>query len=170
MEYKRHLPERKKNRLENFDYSSCGVYFITICTANRRNYFWESGTTVVGATIGRPPNYGLSTNGHIVAEAINEITSKYPTISIENYVIMPNHVHILLRICADESGRPMVAPTVSRVVQQFKGLVSKRIGTAIWQKSFHDHLIRNLKDFADHMRYIDENPVRWKYDELYREE
>ena len=159
-------PRRKKNRLENYDYSSCGAYFITVCTLERRNYFWKN----VGAIIDRPQDVELSLYGEIVNEAISNISSVYPTLSVEDYVIMPNHIHILLRICADECGRPVVAPTMSRVVKQLKGYVSKQVGTTIWQKSFHDHIIRNRKDYEEHLQYICENPIGWCYDELYVEE
>ena len=64
----------------------------------------------------------------------------------------------------------MVAPTVSRVVQQLKGYVSKQIGKSIWQKSFYDHIIRDREDYEKHVRYICENPLRWRDDELYSEE
>ena len=67
---------------------------------------------------------------------------------------------------ADESGRPLVAPTISRVVNQLKG----RAGAAIWQKSFHDHIIRSREDYEEHQKYICENALRWYYDELYTEE
>ena len=56
-----------------------------------------------------------------------------------------------------------------RVVKQLKGIVSKQIGTSIWQKSFHDHIIRNRVDYEEHLRYRYENPMRWCYDELYTE-
>jgi len=64
----------------------------------------------------------------------------------------------------------MVAPTMSRVVQQMKGFVTKRIGCSIWQKLFYDHIIRNQKDYEEHANYIHKNPVRWYHDELYTEE
>ena len=64
----------------------------------------------------------------------------------------------------------MVAPTVSRVVQQLKGYVSKQIGKSICQKSFYDHVIRDREDYEKHVRYIYENPLRWRNDELYSEE
>ena len=160
------LPIRKKNRLENYDYSTCGAYFLTICTSARRNYFWNK----VGATIGRPQDVELSTYGKIVDEVINNIPTVYPAIMIERYVIMPDHIHLLLRICVDEDGRPMVAPTMSRVVQQLKGTVTKRIGVSIWQKLFFDHIIRNQKDYEEHINYIYENPMRWRFDRLSDEE
>ena len=173
MENEKDLPTRKRNRLENYDYSSCGAYFITVCTLERQNYFWKSIHTArenenitVGATIGRPPNIELSPYGKIVYDAIHNISFIYPALSVESYVIMPDHIHLLLRIRADECGRPMVAPTVARVVKQLKGYVSKRVNTTIWQKSFYDHIIRNREDYEEHIRYIYENPIHWYYDEL----
>ena len=64
-------------------------------------------------------------------------------------MIMPDHIHLLLIIRSDEYGRPMVAPTISRVVQQLKGYVTKRIGHSIWQKLFFDHVIRNSRDYEN---------------------
>jgi len=158
--------QRKKNRLENYDYSSCGIYFITVCTLERRNYFWEN----VGAIIDRPQNIILSPYGKMVNDAIQNISSVYPVLSLESYVIMPNHIHLLLRVCTDKYGRPLVAPTISRVIKQLKGIVSKQIGTGIWQKSFYDHVIRNREDYEEHLRYIYKNPMRWRNDELYADE
>ena len=160
------FPMRKKNRLENYDYSSCGAYFLTICTKERRNCFWKN----VGATIGRPQDVELSLYGKIVEDAINNIALVYPSISVDQYVIMPDHIHLLLMICADEYGRPMVAPTMSRVVQQMKGYISKRIGASIWQKLFYDHVIRNQQDYEEHIKYIYENPIYWRLDRLNEEE
>ena len=71
---------------------------------------------------------------------------------------MPDHIHILLQIKEKENGRPMVAPTVSRVVQQMKGHVTKQIGKSIWQKLFFDHIIRDSQDYEKHLKYICENP------------
>ena len=166
MNDKNALPQRKRNRLKNYDYSSCGAYFITICTLDRRNYFWKN----VGATSGRPQDIELSSYGKMADEAIQNIPSSYPALSLESYVIMPNHIHLLVGVCTDEYGRPMVAPTMSRVVNQLKGIISKRVGFGIWQKSFYDHIIRNREDYEEHLRYIFENPLRWYYDELYTDQ
>ncbi len=157
------MPKRKDIRLKNYDYSSSGGYFLTICTSERRNYFWAN----VGATIGRPQDVALSSYGTIVDEAINNISSIYSAIDIDCYVIMPDHIHLLLFIRTDEYGRPMVAPTMSRVVQQLKGYITKRIGCSIWQKLFVDHVIRNREDYEEHVKYIYENPIRWQHDHLY---
>ena len=92
MKMENEMPKRKKNRLENYDYISCGAYFITVCTLERRNYFWKN----VGAIIDRPQDVELSPYGEIVNEAISNISSVYPALSVEGYAIMPNHIHILL--------------------------------------------------------------------------
>ena len=166
MDNKKELPKRKDIRLKNYDYSSSGAYFLTICTSERRNYFWKN----VGATIGRPQDVVLSHYGNIVDEAINNIPSIYPALDVDHYVIMPDHIHLLLIIRADEYGRPMVAPTMSRVVQQLKGYITKRIGSSIWQKLFVDHVIRNRQDYDEHVKYIYENPMKWSLQHLKTEE
>ena len=160
-------PTRKQNRLNYYDYSSCGAYFLTVCTSKRMNYFWADSPTEVGASIARPldlQNIKLSKYGRIADEAVKNISETYKALSVDHYVIMPDHIHLLLSIRADEYGRPMVAPTVSRVVQQMKGYVTKRIGTSIWQKSFYDHVIRNKEDYEEHIKYIYENPFGEKPD------
>ena len=156
---------RKKNRLENYDYSTIGAYFVTVCTKQRKNHFWQS----VGVTIGRPQDVRLSEYGKVVDSAIKNIPMVYPAVSVDSYVIMPDHIHMLLIISGDEQGRPMVAPTVSRIVQQMKGYVTKRIGESIWQKLFYDHVIRNTKDYEEHLKYIYDNPEKTQFNKLYIE-
>lgn len=88
-------------------------------------------------------------------------------ISVDAFVIMPNHIHLLLQINTDEDGRPMAAPTVSMVVNQMKGAVTKQIGHSVWQKGFYDHIIRGEKDYLDVQKYIEDNPYKWEEDEMY---
>ena len=157
-------PRRKPNRLKTFDYSSPGAYFITICTEDRRNLFWKN----VGASIARPQAVALSEIGSVVDTAIKNIPCIYPAISVDHYVIMPNHVHLLLQICTDDCGQRIPAPTVSKIVQQMKGYVSKQIGHSIWQKLFHDHVIRDRADYEKIWDYIEHNPIRWLDDCFYQ--
>ena len=107
----------------NYDYSAGGAYFLTVCAKERRNYFWDR----VGATIGRPQDVPLTSYGKALDQAIHNITVTYPSVSVEEYVIMPDHFHLLLIVYTDMNGRPMVAPTMSRLVQQLKGVVTKEI-------------------------------------------
>jgi len=156
-------PTRKAIRLTEYDYSAPGTYFITICTKDRRCLFWAD----VGTGIARPPK--LSHYGNIVDEAVRNISAHYAGIAVDNYVIMPNHIHLLLRICCDGNGRAMPVPTVSTVIQQTKGYVTKQIGRSIWQARFYDHIVRNQADYDDIYRYIEENPLKWELDELYQQ-
>ena len=157
------LPNRTPNRLPDFDYSTPGAYFITICTQNRKCILWRD----VGASIARPKTALLSKYGAIIDASIRAIPLHYPAVSVDHYVIMPNHIHLLLQINTDANGRPMVAPTISTVIQQLKGVVTKKIGKPIWQKLYHDHVIRGEADYLKIWEYIDNNPTKWEEDCFY---
>ena len=158
------LAQRKKIRLAEYDYSKPGAYFITICTDKHKCLFWKKNHNLL---LVPEHKKRLSKYGEIVDKAINDIPSYYPFVSVDKYVVMPNHVHMLLRINTDESGRPMVAPTISTVVQQTKGVVSKKIGYSVWQKLYYDHVIRNNNDYEEIWNYIDQNPQNWEKDKFY---
>lgn len=151
------LPKRKHPRLKEYDYSQPNAYFITICTQNKQNLFW----THVGAIIDRPENVPLNNCGRIVEQSIRDISKHYPVISVDRHVIMPNHIHILLQINADKDGRSMIAPTLSTVVRQMKGAVTKKLGHPVWQKGFYDHVIRGENDYRECWQYIEDNPKKW---------
>lgn len=167
--------KRKPNRINGYDYSADGAYFLTICAKDRKEYFSviaKLADHAVGETIGLPPcdlaetcnnAVKLTDYGRIVDDAIKKIPQIYPSLSVDCYVIMPDHIHLILRIVKDEDGRPMVSPTVSRVVSQLKCYVTKHIGFSVWQRSFYDHVIRNKQDYDECVRYIYENPIKWVY-------
>lgn len=156
------LPKRKKNRLSNYEYSTPNAYFITVCTNNRKNLFWQN----VGALTERQDSVPLTTIGIAVRKSIEDIPTHYPMISVDNYVIMPNHIHLLLQIHEDCSRRSMSAPTISTVVRMMKWAASKAAGFSLWQKGFYDHVIRSEKDYFDIWNYITGNPGRWTEDRL----
>ena len=176
-ELENEMPTRKKNRLEEYDYSAPAAYFVTICTDKRKKIFWNGELDAqkfswvsVGANCVRPRNLPLSDIGSIIMDELEQWNETYDSVSLYRYVIMPNHLHLLVVISPSEYGRPQVAPTLDRMVKQFKGAVTKRVGKPIWQKSFYDHVIRNREDYEEHMRYIYENPIHWAHDEMYSEE
>ena len=157
------LPKRKPNRLTEYDYSTPNAYFITVCTQNRKNLFW----TDVEAVIDRPENIPLTNLGMMVKQVIYDITRYYPAITVDHAVIMPNHIHLLLQINTDVDGRPLAAPTISTVINQTKGIISKKAGFSVWQKGFYDHVIRGEQDYSDIWNYIEGNPGKWTEDKLY---
>lgn len=178
MQIKENLPKRKPNRLEHHDYSSAGAYFITVCTKDRKPLFWQDNHQVIFVgedTILPQKQIILSPYGKIVENAIESISVHYPGVEILNYVIMPNHLHMILflpEFCTN--GRIISSPTtnaksVSTIIGQMKRIVSKNIGVPIWQRSFHDHIIRNEKDYCNIAEYIYNNPIYWKNDCFYNE-
>ncbi|HPE94549.1 MAG TPA: transposase [Bacillota bacterium] len=158
------LPKRKKIRLEGYDYSSAGVYFVTICVVNRNALLWNN----VGANCVRPNELPpLSDIGKIVDNEIQKLNTIYENVVVDKYCIMPDHIHAIIMILSDESGRTKFAPTLSRIIKQFKGSITKQIGFSIWQKSFHDRIIRNEKGYHEVWQYIDENPLKCQEDGFY---
>ena len=167
------LKQRKDIRMKNYDYSSPGAYFITICAENRKNYFWNGNLDIntfswqfVGANCVRPQNLPLSDIGKTVLEELESWDKTYAAVSLYSYVLMPDHLHILAIIFTDEYGRPQVAPTIDRMVKQFKGSITKKVGIRIWQKGFMEHVIRDKNDFKTRLDYIYKNPIRWYHDKL----
>lgn len=153
---------RKKNRLKGYDYSSNASYFLTVCSDKRKEIFSQIvfDNTVV-ANIVR-----LSKIGQKIENCILKIEEIYPCVFVDNYIIMPNHIHLILTI--DTNRRPMVAPTVATVIKQFKGAASKEAGTSIWQKGYYDHIIRNENDFNETMKYITFNAQKWDEDKYFK--
>ena len=171
MDREKDLPKRKSTRLTNFDYSSVGAYFVTICTENRRQIL---SYLVGGDVLDAPHDVELLPHGKIAEKYLNQFNNFYNHIKIDRYVIMPNHIHLILFVMNGGASRTS-PPTkqhsvVSQFVSTFKRFCNKEYGENIWQRNFNDHIIRNREDYEEHLRYIHENPMRWYYDELYAEE
>jgi REP element-mobilizing transposase RayT len=160
------LPIRKNIRLQEYDYSQAGYYFITICVKDKHETL---GEIVVGANCVRPT---LTETGKIVENEICTLSSVYENVFIDNYVIMPNHIHMII-VMADNGrtqtndGRTQFAPTISRIIKQLKGSITKQLGFSLWQRSFHDRIIRDEGEYRRIWQYIDENPARWDEDEYF---
>ncbi|MBR6519220.1 MAG: transposase [Oscillospiraceae bacterium] len=105
--------------------------------------------------------------GKIIDKYINNINSKYPHITVDKYVIMPNHIHLMIRI--DGMMWASSPTTISDIVRSIKILTTKEIGKSIFQRSFHDHIIRDDADYLKIWNYIETNPDRWREDCFYVE-
>ena len=143
----------KRRRLENYNYSDNGLYFVTICCQKKENYFWETDKSKNGVT-------ELTYAGKITKEAIERISEKYKNARVDNYVVMPNHVHLIIELSDS-------AVNLSTIINQAKGFVSKQLGYSPWQRSFHDHIIRGEKDYEIIWNYIESNPSKWDEDKYY---
>ena len=155
------LPKRKPTRLKDYDYSTPGTYFITICTKNKQKILCN----IVGAGLCALPSINLTPTGQMVADAIDYINNNYNGVSIDKYIIMPNHVHLIVEIHAGGDGTPPLR--IYYIIGRFKSFTTHKYGKILWQRSFYDHIIRNEKDYLRVLEYIDNNPAKWKEDSLY---
>ena len=160
------FPKRKINRLKSWNYSNNGGYFITICTDNRKHILSK---ICVGDGFPVPQ---LTKTGQIVDDYIKNINLKYSCVTVSEYVIMPNHIHLLLLIDNNGTGNP--SPTVGNVIGWFKYNTTKSVneeyksvGNRLWQRSYYDHIIRDEKDYMEKLNYILSNPLKWADDEYY---
>ncbi len=172
------LPKRKPLRLSGYNYSQNGVYHITICVKDMKCIL--STITPVGVGVPDDPQIGvpddpqigvpddpqisLTDYGRIVANRINEMNRIYKNITVIKYIIMPNHLHILLRIENEGGTSRTPSPTstlISRYVSTIKRMTNKEIGEKIWQRGYYDHIIRDENDYLYHIQYIEENPKKW---------
>lgn len=160
-------PVRRHPRLKCYDYGRNGTYFVTICALEGRSLFATVGRDDLGA-----PHVHLSDYGAIVENYILSIPRAYFTVGLEKYVVMPNHVHLLLDFHAPGDGAPGSSrPTqlLPRVVAALKRFSNRDAGRPLWQDGYHEHIIRDENDFLTHWAYIDANPARWAEDEYYFE-
>jgi len=168
---------RRSVRLPDFDYSSPGAYFVTICTKDWENLFGEIND---GEMI-------LSRFGETARKCWQEILAHYPFIELDEYVIMPNHIHGILFIrdkinvgANNHSPIPIIrspgwkgsngtSETIGAVIRGFKIGVTKwsRSNTeiyAIWQRNYFESVIRNESELNAIRKYIYENPLKWDLD------
>ena len=150
-------PRRKKIRLSEFDYSSNGAYFLTVCTHGKAELFGE-------------PEVQTPTR-EMICRVFEESLLKYPKMTSPKYVVMPNHVHALVVIDNPDSSK---GETIAEMMRSFKSKstveyirlvkcgMAQPFDGKLWQRSYYDHVIRNRQDFEEIWNYIEGNPIRWK--------
>ena len=162
------LPKRKPLRLQQYDYSTPGAYFVTICTQDRRCILSEIRR---GDPCGRP-SLTLSPYGEIVAACIKHAAELYD-VQISPFVIMPNHIHFICTMTPPRA-TARVAPTLGRIVGALKSLSANQcrdmvLKGKLWQRSYHEHVIRGEADYREIWEYIDANPAKWAEDRYFTE-
>ncbi len=159
---KNNLPKRKPTRLKGYDYSTPGAYFITICTHNRQCIL----SNIVGEGFHALPQNILTPIGIEIEKSIQFINDNYIGVMINKFVIMPNHIHLIVNL--DNSGG-YGNPPLQNVIGQLKSYTTNKFGDSIWQRSYHDHIIRGEKDYQKIWEYIDTNPLKWELDCFYND-
>jgi len=164
------LPRRKTQRLKEYDYSSSGSYFVTICTKDRKELLSQ---ILVGDDVLDVPKNTLTNYGEIANRHLLNMSDFYDNIKIDKFVIMPNHIHLLIQISETNKSVGLSgtsAPTKSLIAQfisTFKRFCNKEYNENIWQRSYHDHIIRGKEDYDKIWEYIDTNVLRWEKDCFY---
>lgn len=183
MQYKPEIYHRRSIRLRGYDYAQAGLYFITLCTHERRPLFGE----VVGADM------QLNAAGMMVETGWQELANKYPGIQLHEYVTMPNHLHGIIEIvgaplvgaqsgiCINGWAATWAAPTGDRktigdIVGAFKSLTTNAyirgvknndwhpFNDKLWQRNYYEHIIRNDESYLKIAEYIHNNPLQWQDD------
>ncbi|MGM9626902.1 MAG: transposase [Faecousia sp.] len=166
------MPTRKRTRLEGWSYSSEGIYFLTLCAKDKKPIF----SRVVGCGILDAPYAALTEYGVCVQDSLLFLSNSNSGISLEKWVIMPNHVHILLRLNEEPSlaqgASRMPRPTnaaIPKFVSSLKRFTNRKTGVELWQDGYHNHIVRNEPDYLRIWQYIDNNPAVWLEDKYYSE-
>ena len=157
------LPKRKQVRIREYDYSQNNVYFITVCTHKRAHLFGE----IVEENLRGCPN-----NPHIIVEKwLIELENKYKNVMIDKYIIMPDHIHILLRQTGDHIGSPLPqivdwfkTMTTNEYINGVKDGLYAPFDKHIWQRNYYEHIVRNQEDYYEIWEYIDGNPQKQESD------
>jgi len=174
MKYNPEIHHRKSIRLQEYDYSQSGYYFVTICTHKRENIF---GKIIDSKMI-------LNELGEIIKDELLKSEEIRDEIKIDYYVIMPNHIHAIIIIEKQKSdssdivvanGRSplrMPSKSLSSFISGFKSVCTKRVniirnslGIPLWQRNYYEHIIRNEKELFEIRKYIENNPINWNDDE-----
>jgi REP element-mobilizing transposase RayT len=169
MESKQRPHHRRLTRLQEYDYSQPGAYFVTVCTKNRSCLFGEIDND----------RMRLSSYGEIIRLSWFDLPQHYTNVELDAFVIMPNHIHgiiFLTDVGAGLKPAPTDSPRDKRhglpeIIRAFKTFSSRQInkfrnmpGASVWQRNYYEHVIRRDESLAKIREYIETNPLRWALD------
>jgi REP-associated tyrosine transposase len=165
MKYDPNVHRRRSVRLRDYDYASAGVYFVTVCTRER---LCVLGSIKDGVVV-------LTDQGRIVQETMLSLGNRFAGLELDAFVIMPNHVHLVVGlvgaqfIAPDGRSDGSRRPALGEVIRTFKAASTRLIRNAGneafgWQRSFYEHVVRNDADLRRIREYVEANPLRWDED------
>ena len=173
------MPSRKQNRLPDYDYAQEGAYFVTLCTHNRARLFVMENPYVVGNDLCVVPQISKPTQGtahrpfptvgnQIIHKWVREVENKFPNVVIDKYVVMSDHLHLIVTIKERHIGRSLPdvmrffkTMTTNEYIRGVKNSELQPFEGKLWQKSYYDHVIRNQQDYNEIWEYIENNPTKW---------
>ncbi|MCB0282226.1 MAG: transposase [Calditrichae bacterium] len=178
MSYNPDKHHRRSIRLKEYDYTQSGLYFITICVFQRQHLF---GKVLNG-------QMHLNTFGQIAQNEWEKTFKLRSNLAMQDYTIMPNHIHGIIQITGKETGKVTVhrdltnlerfgkpvKGSVPTIIRSYKSAVTKRInelrkspGAIVWQRNYYEHIIRDEQALNSISIYIRNNPVKWEDDKFF---
>jgi REP element-mobilizing transposase RayT len=177
------IHHRRSIRLKEYDYSGTGAYFVTLCTWQRECLFGEIclpvGAGSKPALESEQPSMIMNEFGKMIEFTWHDLPNHTRNIRLDTFIIMPNHIHGIV-VIEDRAGLVRAgyeraglepAPTLSEIVRQFKTFSSRRInkqrdnpGCPVWQRNYHERVIRDEKELSAIRAYIENNPRKWDSD------
>lgn len=167
----------KSARLDKWDYSRDGYYFVTICTKNQKEYFGKIKGIIMN----------LSEIGKIVCDELLKTPVVRKNVLLDEWIVMPNHVHVIFEIKnkiirrdapvgrlydggMNLGNEKWKSQSLGAIVNQFKSVCTKRIRKAgfqefAWHARFYDHIVRNRRSLQQIRKYIQQNSIKWDEDE-----
>ena len=164
---------RKSIRLKGFDYSRSAFYFVTICVQNRECLFGNIPPKIEGGN--STDLMRLNDAGKMVMTEWVALPSRFPTVILDEFIVMPNHFHGIIYLLSDSEFNP----TLSQIVGAFKSIVThnyiigvktqdwKPFHKRLWQRNYYERIVRDDAALQKIQRYIQNNPVTWQTDLLH---
>ncbi|MGB0134726.1 transposase [Dokdonella sp.] len=156
---------RKSLRLPNYDYSQVGYYFVTMCVQDRECLL---GECIAGSM-------RINSAGLLIEESWLELQRHYVRVVLDRHVVMPNHFHGILALndVSETDSKKISGHGLPELIRAFKSFSARRVnnlrktpGERVWQRGYHEHVIRNEEDYLRIAEYIESNPARWSEDSL----
>ncbi len=173
MSYNPEKHHRRSIRLKGFDYSRSATYFVTICVENRESLF---GTILQnGECENASDRMLLNDVGKMVSAEWLDLPSRFPSMILDDFVVMPNHFHGIICISPDSQ----VNPTLGQIIGIFKSIVThhyiigvniqnwKPFHKRLWQRNYYEHIVRDDFALQKIQQYIQNNPLTWQTDSLH---
>lgn len=150
--------------MKEYDYSQIGMYFVTICTENRKQVLSKIiDENHRGNALPLPNNTLI---GNIIESTIKYMNNKYYNLDIEKYIIMPNHIHMIIHIKGKDGALPL--QDIIRTFKTYTTMQYYKINNVkkskLWQRNYYEHVIRNEKEYWLIYEYIENNPLNWDKD------
>jgi putative transposase len=164
MKFNPDIHKRRSIRIKDFDYSSAGSYFVTVCVNNRLCLFGDIIDHVMM----------INAAGTMIGYWCNELSNKFQDVKLDKYVVMPNHFHGIIQIHGEYRGAPL-----HKMIQWFKTMTTNEyirnerqnawppFDGKLWQRNYYEHIIRDDESLNEIREYTVNNPINWKDDEMF---